>query len=182
MVPSARDEWPDPRAAWRTTNRITIEFVVALPASVWTLDVPAVPRRTVREILVHLHNARCQWIKTLGREHGISAPARVDQRRASQRQLAVALQKSCAGIEALLELGLASGGEVPPSKGYVWRNLPLDVWHVLAYFVAHEAHHRGQIVLVARQAGLRLPPAVVNSLWWWKERPSGTRYRVTRRK
>ncbi len=172
---SARDEWPDLRVAWRTTNRVTIDFVRALPASVWNLEVPGVSRRTVREILVHLHNARCRWIKTLGREHGITAPMRVDQRIATQRQLAVALKQSCTGIEALLDLGLASGGEIPPSKGYVWRNLPLDVGHVLAYFVAHEAHHRGQIVLVARQAGLRLPPAVVNALWWWTERASGTR-------
>ena len=93
---------------------------------------PGVSRRTVREILVHLHNARCRWIKTLGREHGITAPVRVDQRSATPRQLAVALKQSSMGIEALLNLGLASGGEMPPSKGYVWRNLPLDVWHVLA--------------------------------------------------
>jgi uncharacterized damage-inducible protein DinB len=178
----ARDEWPDPRAAWRTTNRVTTEFVRALPARVWNLEVPGVPRRTVREILTHLHNARCRWIKTLGREHGITAPVRLDQRRATQRQLVVALKQSSVGMEALLDLGVAAGGEVPPSKGYVWRNLPLDVWHVLAYFAAHEAHHRGQIVLVARQAGLRLPPAVVNSLWWWQERATGTRRRATRRK
>ena len=176
------DIGPDPNAAWQTTNRITIELVLALPASVWRLEVPGVPRRTVRGILVHLHNARCRWIRTLGREHGIKAPLRVDQRRATQRQLAVALKQSSMGIEALLDLGLESGGQIPPSKGYVWRNLPLDVWHVLAYFVAHEAHHRGQIVLVARQAGLRLPPAVVNGLWWWKDRASGTRPRTARRK
>jgi len=177
----AREEWPNPKVAWRTTNRITSDLVRALPALVWNLEVPGVPRRTVRAILVHLHNARCRWIKTLGREHGIAAPVRVDQRSATQRQLVVALKQSSRGIEALLELGLASGGEVPPSKGYVWRNLPLDVGHVLAYFVAHEAHHRGQIVLVARQAGLRLPPAVVNALWWRKERPKGTRTRTAGR-
>jgi uncharacterized damage-inducible protein DinB len=176
------DVGPDPKAAWRTTNRVTTELVRALPLPVWNLEVPGVPRRTVREILVHLHNARCRWIKTLGREHGITAPVRVDQRRATQRQLAIALKQSSMGIEALLDLGLASGGEIPPSKGYVWRNLPLDVWHVLAYFVAHEAHHRGQIVLVARQAGLRLPPAVVNGLWWWKEPARGTRPRTARGK
>jgi uncharacterized damage-inducible protein DinB len=59
---------------------------------------------------------------------------------------------------------------VPPSKGYFWRNLALDVGHVLTYFVAHEAHHRGQIVMVARQTGHRLPPPTVNELWQWKTR------------
>src|SRR2546422_7416198 len=32
--------------------------------------------------------------------------------------------------------------------------------HVLAYFVAHEGHHRGQIVMLARQLGYRLPVEV----------------------
>jgi uncharacterized damage-inducible protein DinB len=59
---------------------------------------------------------------------------------------------------------------VPPAKAYVWRNLPLDVPHVLAYFVAHEAHHRGQIVMLARQLGRRLPSDVSAGLWQWTKR------------
>ncbi len=157
-----------PTGAWRTNNRVTTEFILGLPGPVWALEIPGVPRRTVRGIMAHLHNARCRWIKTLGREHGIAAPDNVDQRRVTQRQLAVALKRSGKTMETLLELAIASGGTLPPSKGYVWRNLSLEVGHVLTYFVGHEAHHRGQIVMAARQAGLRLPPPVVNALWWWK--------------
>ena len=73
-------------------------------------------------------------------------------------------------MEALLELGFTAGGVLPPSKGYVWRNLPLDVGHVLTYFVAHEAHHRGQIVMVARQLKCRLPESVSAGLWQWQTR------------
>lgn len=73
-------------------------------------------------------------------------------------------------MEALLALGLDAGGVVPPSKAYVWRNLPLDVPHVLTYFVAHEGHHRGQIVMLARQLGHRLPSEVSNGLWLWNKR------------
>jgi uncharacterized damage-inducible protein DinB len=36
--------------------------------------------------------------------------------------------------------------------------------------VAHEAHHRGQIVLVARALGHRLPSAVTGGLWQWTKR------------
>jgi uncharacterized damage-inducible protein DinB len=52
----------------------------------------------------------------------------------------------------------------------VWRTLPLDVGHVLTYFVAHEAHHRGQIIMAARQLGQRVPRALMGGLWQWATR------------
>jgi uncharacterized damage-inducible protein DinB len=156
--------------AWRTNNRVTVDLVRHLPSEIWDTAVPGAPRRTMRMIAAHLHNTRCGWVTTLGREHGIVAPLRVDNRRVARRQLVAALKRSSDGIEALLKLGLASGGQVPPSKGYVWRNLSLDVAHVLTYFVAHEAHHRGQIVMVARQVGHRLPTTTTSGLWQWKTR------------
>jgi uncharacterized damage-inducible protein DinB len=42
--------------------------------------------------------------------------------------------------------------------------------HFLCYFVAHEAHHRGQLIMLARQLGHRLPRDVENGLWQWKKR------------
>jgi uncharacterized damage-inducible protein DinB len=155
-------------AAWHTNNLVTIRFIERLPPTLWDVAVPGLPRRTIRAIGAHLHNARCRWIKTLGREHGITAPARVDHHRVTPRQLVAALARSSAGMEALLKLGFAANGSIPPSNGYVWRNLSLDVAHVLTYFVAHEAHHRGQIVMVARQTGHRLPVTTTSALWQWK--------------
>lgn len=157
-------------AAWRTNDRVTTELVQQLPPALWDVAVPGAPRRAVRTIVAHLHNTRCSWIKTLGQEHGLVVPERVDQRRVGSRQLVAALKRSSRAMEALLELGLAAGGQVPPSRGYVWRNLALDVPHVLTYFIAHEAHHRGQIVMLARQTGRRLPTSITSGLWQWKPR------------
>ncbi len=157
-------------ASWRTNSRVTAYLIEHLPAALWGVAVPGSPLRTVRMIAAHLHNARARWIRTLGREHGIPAPPLVDPRRVSRRQLLSALQRSTKGIEALLRLGIAAGGQVPPSRAYVWRNLPLDVGHVLTYFVAHEGHHRGQLVMIARQSGHRLPRAVSDGLWQWTTR------------
>lgn len=157
-------------ASWRTNSRVTAYLVEQIPAALWDAAVPGAPRRTVRMIAGHLHNARCTWVKTLGREHGVTVPAAVDRRTVTRPALLSALKRSSNGIEALLELGLAAGGHVPPSKGYIWRNLPLDVPHVLTYFVAHEGHHRGQIVMLARQLGHRLPPEIAGGLWQFTTR------------
>jgi uncharacterized damage-inducible protein DinB len=156
--------------AWRTNSRVSAYLIEQIPAALWSATIPGVPSRTIRAIGAHLHNSRCSWVKTLGREHGIAAPMRVDHRTVTRRQLVSALERSSRGIGALLELGCSRGGRIPPSKAYVWRNLPLDVGHVLTYFAAHEAHHRGQIVMVARQLNRRLPVTVMAGLWEWRTR------------
>jgi len=57
-------------AAWRTNNRVTVQFIQRLPAALWDVAIPGQPRRTIRSIAAHIHNGRCRWVKTLGREHG----------------------------------------------------------------------------------------------------------------
>jgi uncharacterized damage-inducible protein DinB len=118
----------------------------------------------------HIHNARCMWIKTLGEPHGLEVPSPVNRHKVGARQLVPALRRSGEGIARLLELGCQHGGSVPPTRSYTWRNLPLDVGHVLGYFIAHEGHHRGQIVLAARALGQRLPGEVTSGLWQWTRR------------
>jgi uncharacterized damage-inducible protein DinB len=159
----------DPRAerliaAWRTNDRATAYLVARLPRSIWTSRVPGVPDRTVGMIAAHIHNSRCIWIKSLGARHGVAVPKRVDLRRVRPPELVEALSRSSQGMVDLIELGLANGGRVPRAT---WQNFPTDLEHFLSYFAAHEGHHRGQLCLVARQLGRRLPPSVTGGIWQW---------------
>lgn len=151
-------------AAWRTNNRATVFLVEHLPLALWSRPVPGIPRLKVGMIAAHLHNARCSWIKSLGASHGVTVPRRVALHRVRPPALVKALARSSKGMERLIELGIAHGGSVPRAT---WQNFPTDLHHFLSYFAAHEGHHRGQLCMVARQLGQRLPRAVTGGIWQW---------------
>jgi uncharacterized damage-inducible protein DinB len=168
-----RDAPPNPTQgdqviqAWRTHNRTTTYLIEHLPAAIWEHEIPGMPRSTVRSVAAHIHNSRCRWIKSLGRKHGIIAPPLVNLRRVRLPELVRAMSRSSEGIVELIRLGMATGGHVPRAT---WQNFPTDLEHFLTYFVAHEAHHRGQLMLIARQLGHRLPSDVRNGVWQWTTR------------
>ena len=153
--------------AWRTSHRVTVYLIENLPPELWEKNVPGVPRRTVRMIAAHIHNTRCMWIKMIGARHGVAVPPTVNGRTVRPAELSRALERSSRGIIELIRLGAAQGGAIPPAA---WQNFPTDLVHFLSYFVAHEAHHRGQLCMLARQLGHRLPADVTAGLWQWKKR------------
>lgn len=153
--------------AWRTNHRVTTYLIENLPPELWSMKVPGVPRRTVRTIAAHLHNARCMWVKSIGARHGVAVPRRVNIRAVRPAELLRALERSNDAMIELIRLGVARGGSVPAAT---WQNFPTDLVHFLSYFVAHEAHHRGQLCMLARQLGHRLPVEVTGGLWQWKTR------------
>jgi uncharacterized damage-inducible protein DinB len=149
---------------------VTTFLVENLPAELWPALIPGAPRKTFRAVLSHIHNARCAWVRTLGQPHGIVPPPKVDRNKVQRKQLVAALNRSSDAVGTLLRFGCEHDGVIPPSKSYVWRNLPLDVGHVLAYLVAHEGHHRGQIVMAARQLGHPLSTEITGGIWQWTKR------------
>jgi uncharacterized damage-inducible protein DinB len=151
-------------AAWRTNNRATVYLVEHLPSSVWSTQVPGIPRLTVGMIAAHIHNSRCRWIKSLGAADGVKVPRLVKPGRVRPAELVKALSRSSDGMISLIKVGIANGGRVPRAT---WQNFPTDMEHFLSYFAAHEGHHRGQLCMVARQLGQRLPRSVAGGVWQW---------------
>ena len=153
--------------AWQTNNRVTVYLIENFPPELWSMSIPGSPRRTIRSLAAHIHNTRCMWIKMIGGRHGVAVPRGVNPRTVKPSDLSRALERSSKGIIDVIRLGEARGGTIPPAA---WQNFPTDLVHFLNYFVAHEAHHRGQLCLLARQLGHRLPTEITAGLWQWKKR------------
>jgi uncharacterized damage-inducible protein DinB len=68
----------------------------------------------------------------------------------------------------LLNNCIDNGGQLPSRP--LWLNFPNDVMHLLTYFIAHEAHHRGQMIMAARQLERSFTRDVMGGLWQWTKR------------
>ena len=158
--------------SWGVNHRVTVFLFEHFPAELWDEKVPGAPRRKLRMIAGHLHNCRCMWVRKLGEKAGVEVPDKVDRYRVTPSELIDALERSHRAIVQLVELALEHGGKLPGAR---WSNIPRDIVHFVAYLIAHEGHHRGQLVMLARQLGHRLPDEVAYGLWQWSRRAKEAR-------
>ena len=157
--------------AWRINHRATMFLVENIPSGTWDASLPNSPRKTIRSIAVHLHNSRCSWMKSLGVASGLSIPAGLKRGYVSHASVCAALRRSGPQMRRMLEAGIRNGGTLPGVSGsFYFGAMPRDVALFVGYALSHEAHHRGQILLIARETGRRLPPEVVHGLWQWSSR------------
>lgn len=164
--------------AWRINARATSFLVENLPPEVWRAALSSSPRRPIGSIAVHLHNTRCMWMQNLGVGTGVAVPPRLTAARATPGELIDALARSTEAIEQMMRAGLANGGAFPGvSSAFAYGAMPRDVTLFVGYALSHEAHHRGQIIMIAREVGHRLPPAVVGGVWQWSSRLKEARSR-----
>jgi len=147
-------------SALATSERMNQYLLEHLPAEAWRAEPEGGEGRTIAAIVAHLNNVRLMWLKAAAK--GTKIPPQLDRLKATPAQARKALAASHAAVAKLVEASLAVGGKV--------KNFPPDVAAFVAYLIAHDAHHRGQICMLSRQVGHRLPNAVTFGMWEWNKR------------
>jgi uncharacterized damage-inducible protein DinB len=146
--------------AWETHERIHQFLLEELAPEAWSSPAPIGKGRTVRGIICHIHNVRLLWLAS--HAPGTSVPAKLERESATIEQAREALGQSARALATLLRQALADGGRLKDFKP--------DVVNFAAYAMAHEAHHRGQVCLVARALGQPLSQQAGFGLWEWRKR------------
>ena len=147
-------------AAYNTNHRINHYLLDNLQAAAWNAIPPNGKGRTIRAMFAHVNNVRLMWLKNAGAP--LDSVRQLDGDSCTPKEAAEALLLSSQAIHDLLQASLSGDGRI---KGF-----KPDAGSFLAYLLAHDAHHRGQISMLARQVGHPLPQSAMFGLWEWGTR------------
>jgi len=142
-----------------TNSRISLYLIDNLPPAAWRAKLPDRKGRTIAAIVAHMHNVRVMWLKAAKAD---DIPDQLDRATVSAAQAARGLESSRDALHKLCSRALETDGRI---KGF-----RPDVAGFVGYLIAHDAHHRGQIAMVARQLGHALPQKAMFGMWEWGRR------------
>jgi uncharacterized damage-inducible protein DinB len=145
-------------------NQIILEN---LDPAVWKAKPPG-NVRTIAANFTHMHNVRTKWIR-LTAPH-LKVPGQLNRAHCTSLEARAALTESAARCEEMLAEALGDGeGRVETFLRDGWAQpWPVGL-EMLCYMVSHEAHHRGQVCMLAHQLGFPLQMKVTSGIWNWEK-------------
>ena len=145
-------------------NQLVLEY---LDPRAWRAKVPGGNARTIAAIFAHMHNIRRKWLR-LSAPY-LKLPQQLDRTHCTQQQTRDALAQSARRCSEMLGDALNS----PPGRV---KQFVRDGWAkpwpggaaMFAYMIVHDAHHRGQVCMLAHQLGFPLPVKATYTMWSWE--------------
>lgn len=148
-------------AAWQTHQKMNLLLIDNITDAGMQKTLSTRGGRTVYLQWVHIHNVRMQWLEICAKDIYKKYKVLDKEAGVDRKLLRKATEDSAKGIEELLSRGWDDSGKV---KGFKKGVLPM-----LGYFISHESHHRGNILLTLKQSGEKIPDAVKWGLWEWEK-------------
>jgi len=146
--------------AYSASARVNQYLVQELPPAVWRAPSPLPKGRTIAALVAHLHNCGLRYLARTA--PGVSVPAELDRIRVTPAQATRALGAKRRAVLAIVGTALKGDGRIA--------GFPYDAAGYLAYYMVHDAHHRGQIVLQARLLGHPISRQTMIGMWQWSKR------------
>lgn len=148
-------------------DRMNQTLIENLDPSAWRAKPPG-NVRNIAAIFTHMHNVRCKWVR-LTAPH-LKVPVQLNRSKCTLQQARTGLAQSAARCEEMLAEAFGD------SNGRI-RNFHRDGWarpwpvgpEMRCYMISHEAHHRGQVCMLAHQLGFPLTSKVTAGLWNWEK-------------
>lgn len=154
-------DWLD---TWRINNQINLQLLEAIPAKALDVVAPSGGRSVARQF-AHIYTLRRAWIEPSAPDlvknlTPVRTRSKAEQAALNHHLLHQALINSGEAMRIFLERGFAKG------KISGFKSHPTAF---LAYLIAHEGYHRGEIGIILTQGGYPLANDIAYSLWNWDQ-------------
>jgi uncharacterized damage-inducible protein DinB len=146
--------------AYSASARVNQFLVERLHPDLWRAKPPVAKGRTIAALVAHLFNCGLVYLRR-GDPEGRDAPD-LDRFRVTQAQAVRALGTKRQLVLRVASQAFADGRRIGGSR--------FDAASFLAYYMAHDAHHRGQIQMQARLLGHPVSQATMIGMWLWPAR------------
>lgn len=135
--------------------RVNEYLVERLDPAVWRAKPPAPKMRTIAAIVAHMHNCGLAYLRQATPK--VSVPPDLDRHRVTQaaavRALAAKRRARLTAFEAALERGTRIG------------HSKQDPIEFVTYYMVHDGHHRGQILIPSRLLGYPISSETMSGMW-----------------
>lgn len=145
--------------AWRTNNRINLYLIERISDAGMRCTLSKRGGRDVARQFAHMHNVRVWHLEKRAKDlaEGLHAFETADT--PGKDRLVEALTTSGDAVERYIAEAVAGEARRKTFRKGIVNNL--------AYFVAHESHHRGSILLTLKESGHKLDQATSYAIWNW---------------
>ena len=145
--------------AWQANNRINLLLIDEISEKGLRCTLSTRGGRDVARQLAHLHNVRVDHLKNRAKELSEGLTKFESKVSPTRAQLKKAFKQSGKKVETFLADVLQGR---PKRRGF-----KRGIFTSLSYFIAHESHHRGSILLTLKQSGHKLDQDTSYGIWAW---------------
>ena len=146
-------------------DRINQILIERLDPDAWRAKPPG-NVRSIAAIFTHMHNVRTKWVR-LTAPH-LKVPSQLNRAYTTPMQARTGLRESATRCAEMLAEALGGCGIGEFRRDGWARPWPVGP-EMLCYMLCHEAHHRGQVCMLAHQLGFPLPNEVAHGIWNWEK-------------
>jgi len=147
--------------AWRTNNRINLYLIDHISAAGMKCTLSKRGGRDVARQFAHMHNVRVWHLEKRAKDLAEGLTTFSTKVTPGKGELRKALAASSTAVESFLGDVLAGK---PKRRGF-----KKGVFTTLGYFIAHESHHRGNILLTLKECGHSLDKDLQYAIWGWDQ-------------
>ena len=141
---------------WGLNNKVTL-FLLENIKKEWLSAKIDGQGRSIGEQFIHINNIRSFWINKVG----VKGDLKLDKKYANEiQELTKALDKSSQKMSGVLK------------QIFKQESIAGYKPHPTAFFaqmIAHESHHRGQIMTIVTRNGFKIDKSVNYGLWNWNK-------------